>query len=175
MADGKTKLIQDIKRGDIVKADTSSDRSHIVARVDITNLSRNGTLDVCEFLPNSIGPNIPSRKLITTSGHPIVHYPTKTRRSAHFFTSAYPDVKLHTDTKIRDIMPILNNKYQLWDLQFETVGTYVANGVVVQSRNPRSNLTPLSKDLYFDQSLYDGVLIDDFDPANEFPLVLEAI
>jgi len=68
-----------------------------------------------------------------------------------------------------------NILYQLWDLQFETVGTYVANGVTIQSRNPRSNLTPLSKDLYFDQSLYDGDLIDDFDPANEFPLVLEAI
>jgi len=175
LANGQTKLIQDIKRGDVIAANPSRKNSHVVAKVHTTDLFCASSLEVCEFLPNSLDKNIPSKKLITTSGHPVVHYPTHTRRSAHFFTKAYPGIKLHTDTNVQDIMPVLNNKYQLWDLQFETVGTYVANGVVVQSRNPRSNLTPLSKDLYFDKSLYTDEVIDDFDPANEFPLVLEAI
>jgi hypothetical protein len=38
----------------------------------------------------------------------------------------------------------------LYDLQFDHDGIYVANGVIVRSRCPRSEVTQLAKDLYFD-------------------------
>ena len=66
-------------------------------------------------------------------------------------------------------------RYNMWDLQFDTVGSYVANGVTVQSRHPRSYLTPMPKELYFDQNLYTDELKNDYDPAYEFPYVSEKV
>ena len=42
----------------------------------------------------------------------------------------------------------------LYDIQFENDGSYIANGVQLQSRCPRSQMTPLAKEDYFNQELY---------------------
>jgi len=178
MANGQTKLIQDIKRGDVVSSDPFFTNSHVVAYVENTKYSANAKVHMCEFYPNCLDQNIPSNTLLITSGHPIIHHATKTRRPAHVLAK-YSNSKIHESIQIGDIVEPLENDadrpYQLWDLQFETVGSYVANGVTIQARHPRSNLTPLPKELYFDQSLYTDKIVDDFDSEFEYPLIFEQI
>jgi len=178
MANGQTKLIQDIKRGDVVSSDPFFTNSHVVANVENTKYSANAKVHMCEFYPNCLDQNVPSNTLLITSGHPIIHHATKTRRPASVLAK-YSNSKIHDAIQIGDIVEPLENDedrpYQLWDLQFETVGSYVANGVTIQARHPRSNLTPLPKELYFDQSLYTDKTVDDFDSEFEYPLTFEQI
>ena len=57
-----------------------------------------------------------------------------------------------------------DNEYCIYDLQFENDSSYVANGIMVQSRCPRSEISPLPKELYFDQELYtDEIVWDTYD------------
>lgn len=165
MADSSTKEIKSIKRGELVAADPSNTKQYRVAKLDITRLSAESQIDICEIAPNSLAENIPSEKLLITSLHPIVDLNGKKRRHAHKYVN-YPGVKRFQNVKAANIL----DEYCLYDLQFETVGSYVANGLTIQSRNPRSFITPLSRELYFDETLYDGKIMDDNDPANEFPL-----
>jgi len=178
MANGQTKLIQHMKRGDVVSSDPFFTNSHVVAYVENTKYRSNAKVHMCEFYPNCLDQNIPSNTLLITSGHPIIHHATKTRRPASVLAK-YSNSKIHDAIQIGDIVePIENDEnrpYQLWDLQFETIGSYVANGVTIQSRHPRSNLTPLPKELYFDQSLYTDKTVDDFDSEFEYPLIFEQI
>ena len=44
--------------------------------------------------------------------------------------------------------------YTLYDLQFDDDGSYVAENVMIQSRSPWSDLTPLPKNLYYDDTRY---------------------
>ena len=165
MADGSTKEIKTIERGELVAADPSINKQYRVANLNINNLGAESMIDICEMVPNSIDKNIPSEKLLISSLHPIIDFETKKRRHAHKYVN-YPGITRFQNVKAADIL----TEYCLYDLQFETVGSYVANGVTIQSRNPRSFLTPLPQELYFNQELYDGKLMDDNDPANEFPL-----
>jgi len=178
MANGQTKLIQHIKRGDVVSSDPFFTNSHVVANVENTKYRSNAKVHICEFYPNCLDQNIPSDTLLITSGHPIIHHATKTRRPASVLAK-YSNSKIHDAIQIGDIVEPLENDedrpYQLWDLQFETVGSYVANGVTIQARHPRSNLTPLPKELYFNQSLYTDKIVDDFDSEFEYPLTFEQL
>jgi hypothetical protein len=67
------------------------------------------------------------------------------------------------------------DSYHLFDLQFDQIGSYVANGVTVQSRHPQSFITPLPKELYFDKNLFQNEKKDDNDPNYEFPLVHSSV
>lgn len=168
LMNGQYKLIQDIVRGDLVASDQNFTKEHRVARINKITLEKNTELNVCEFSFGSISKNTPSKLLMMTEGHPIIY--NKERKPAYAFKN-FSGVRVFKNSKAKDVLPDLDSNYYLWDLQFETVGTYVANNVVIQSRNPRSFLTPLPKELYFDESLYTDELHDDHDPANEFPLI----
>ena len=74
----------------------------------------------------------------------------------------------HAKTPACQILPINSGsdgseagKYTVYDLQFESEGSYVANGVTVQSRSPRSEITPLSRELYFNDELYTDLTVWD--------------
>jgi hypothetical protein len=118
-----------------------------------------------------VGPNLPNQKLIITANHALIW--KESRRPAKCFIN-YPNVKRETSV-VSNILPIdEKSRYCVYDLQFETLGNFVANGIVVQSRSPRSNLTPLPQTLYFDQSLYRSETgIDDVE--YEFPLDFEIL
>jgi hypothetical protein len=173
LKNGQYKLIQDIKRGDIVSSDPNFMKEYCVARVNKMKLDENAIINMYEFQPNSLNNNVPYKNLLITKDHPIIHQKTCTRRPAYAFKN-YPNINIFTNIKAGNILPKIDDELYdncLWDLQFEEVGTYVANGVTLQSRNPRSRLSPLPKELYFNESLYTNALMNDHDPANEYPFV----
>ena len=168
LANGTTKLIQDVVRGDLVAGDPSMKKSYRVANIPFTAYSNDIAMDLVTFEPNSLGTNIPNKQLITTPGHPIIW--NNSRRAARNFT------RLAGVELVEQSLPVGNNNdHILWDIQFETIGTFVANGVTLQSRHPQSRFTPLPRELYFDDALYSTSLKDDNDPHFEHLLVLSFV
>jgi len=169
LVDGNTKMVQDLVRGDIVAGDPNRSVCHRVTRIPKQILSANSPVDIVTFEPNSLGDNIPSKKLTTTMGHSLLYQ--EARRPAFCFVN-YPGVTRYERThKANDLMIVEpDGSYILYDIQFDHIGSFVANGVVLQSRLPWSLLTPLPKELYFDQTLYQSQTGDDNDPGYSHPL-----
>jgi uncharacterized repeat protein (TIGR01451 family) len=142
MQDGTQKPIQSIVRGDIISSGL------VVARLCETKIPTATVNDIMIFKPNSLGFGCPQKELTITDNHPIIY--NGARRPARCFM----DFIGVTHMKRNDI-PIL------YDIQFEHDGTYIANGVVIQSCSPCSTLNPLPKELYFDQSLYSEEIVWD--------------
>lgn len=173
MSDGSVKLIQDIKRGDLVASNTNIDTVYKVARTLFTIYPNDSIINMCSIQPNSININNPYKTLLLTPCHSIIH--NNIRRPAEYFTNIN-GIDFIKNTKVQDLLPIdTDGSYSLWDIQFETIGSYVANGVVVQSRHPQSFITPLPKELYFTESLYRSDTQDDNDPLFQYPLVFDYI
>lgn len=168
MADGTIKQIQEIRRGDLVATDNSLTSHLKVARTLKTVHQPDHLLNICHFEPNSLSTNVPYRKLVISFLHPILDI--HRRRHAYRYRGT-PGVHLYDSETVSTVVPLdKEGQYSLWDLQFETVGSYVANGMTIQSRHPQSFLTPLPRDLYFDQSLYDENLKNDHDSSYSLPL-----
>jgi hypothetical protein len=186
MADGTVKPIQKIERGDLVAGDLLGTLHYRVARVTNHIITDDCPNDIVIFEKDSLGLNMPVRRLIIGANHALIW--NHARRPAKCF-SDLPDITRYYKKKIfkndqsrddviyllKDLLPPQpNDQYSLYDLQFETTGTYVAEGLVIQSRCPRSDLTPLPKDLYFDQSLYHSEVFVD-NPDQILPLDLSQI
>ncbi|MEO0236824.1 MAG: hypothetical protein ABIN35_01135 [candidate division WOR-3 bacterium] len=137
MLDGSLKPIQDIKRDDIV----GPAPGYRVARLCQTEIDCSTIVDLIIFEPNSLGPNQPSQQLIITSNHPIFYHQKRYPSHSFVLFNGVLHVKRH-------------NINCLYDLQFEKDGSYIANGIEIQSCSPYSALNPLPKELYFNQSLY---------------------
>lgn len=163
MENKKYKPIQDIQRGDVVMANTETNRTYKVANVTINTSVYNHLCNIVVFDAHSLGCNIPTDKLIMSENHPIIW--DEKRRPAKCFSKLPNVTKYHRDKIPKNLLPgNSDGTVSLYDLQFETLGSFVVNGVQVQSRSPRSNITPLPIELYFDQSLYcDEVGNDDID------------
>lgn len=171
MSDGSTKMIQDIQRGDYVAGNSNNTISYRVSRVTIRNYEPDSKIDVCIFDQNSINSTSPSSSLTITPLHVIVdgNYRIFSRKLRNL-----PGVQMLSMVNIDTVIPIddLGN-FSLWNLQFDTVGFYVANGLTVQSRHPRLATDPLPQELYFDQSLYSDQPGKHDDPAYPIPLIIE--
>ena len=120
---GQHKLIQDIERGDIVAADPQFKNGYRVAYVNKNTISNDTKINICDFSTNSIDYNIPSKNLLITEGHPIIIIKYAVR--AYIFQD-FPNVKIFKNVKAIDILPEVNDEYYLWDLQFDTNGSYRA-------------------------------------------------
>jgi hypothetical protein len=142
MVDGSFKPIQEIQRGDVVAP------GHKVARLCETQVTNSTIIDVMVFSINSMGFKLPHKELMITSNHPILY--NNCRCPARCF---------------RDFAGVSrvkkNNITYLYDLQFDHDGSYIANGVEIQSCSPYSALNPLPKELYFDQNLYSDEFVWD--------------
>ena len=177
MGDNTWKPIQDIKRGDMVMGDPEGKNQYQVARLNVITVTDANKPDIVVFQQGSLGKDLPRRKLIMTGDHTI--FLNGTKRPARRFQNN-PKVTRYLGGKIskkgfkddtvyllKDILPNQNGRldksdvevndssfdqYNLYDLQFETKGTYVAEGVMVKSRCPNSPYTPLPKELYFDHN-----------------------
>jgi hypothetical protein len=154
MADGQYKPIEQIVRGESVIG--YDNRTFKVADINRQFVSKNSVVDIIEFKPNALGAGCPSQTLLVTPNHPIFF--KGARRPAKSFKSL-PNVIEHTEAKPSSILQHttideMGPVYYLYDLQFDDDGSYIAEGVVVQSRSPWSNITPLSKELYYDVSRY---------------------
>jgi len=170
MADGSFKAIQYINRGDLVVG--YHNQIYRVSRVLSSTHSKTDTGSFCIFKSNSIENLIPYKPLIVTSLHPIIH--ASSRRHAKFY-ACLPNVT-EIEGNMGDILPTTREgKIKLWDLQFDTVGSFIANGVTLQSRHPKSFLSALPKEDYFNEQLYTSELKDDHDPNYDFPLIYENV
>lgn len=166
MADGTEKPIYEIKRGDIVMG---HDKCYQVARLLINHISPDLLVNVCTINEPKLGSN---RKLILTHNHSIIY--NGARRYASKFVQL--DGVGQYNIKASEILtPDPNGLFALYDLQFETLGSYIANGVTVQSRSPRSFNTPLPQNEYFNVELYRPDLMDDHDPEYEQPLLYDLV
>jgi len=142
MIDGSIKPIQEIKRGDVVST------GHTVARLCQIELNPVVKTELINIGSHSLDTNIPNKELRLTGNHPIIF--AHARRPAKCFTH------------ISGISTITIDGIDcLYDLQFDHDGTYIANGVEVQSCSPRSIINPLPYELYYDQSLYSEELVWD--------------
>lgn len=174
MADGTTKLIQDMKRGDLVASDPEISHVHRVAKVHQRSYQPDAIIDLYQFETGSLG-EIPTKPLILTPHHAIYHEGARYPAKAFHKTNG---VNLIEKTSVREILVGITHddetvSYDLWDLQFETIGSYVVNGVTVQSRHPQSINTPLDLADYFDISFYSPTLRDDHDDAYSLPLLYQ--
>lgn len=164
MADGHCKPIQAIQRGDWVATDPDCLRVVQVSRLNRLPISSYYQPHLVRFAVGSLGPNVPNRELLITHDHPLLYQ--EARRPAKCFKKltgvrSYDTVCAYKLLAEEDPD---NTDLALYDLQFDRDGSYVANGVTVQSRCPRSQLTPLPRELYFDPSLYrEEVTWDSFD------------
>ena len=151
MDDGRLIPIEQIQRGDLVVGDQGI-RSR-VAEINKQVVAPNSTLNLIEFPPNCLGIGFPSTRLLVTPNHPIVY--KGARRPAKCFRYL-PEIIEHVGIQAKDHLPSEpdGTTYFLYDLQFDDDGSYIANGVTVQSRSPWSDLTPLPKELYFDPTRY---------------------
>lgn len=155
MADKTEKPIESIVRGDLVAADPSCNKVHKVARLTIQHLHKSSSVEMVKIRRDALGSDMPKRTLFISKNHPIM-YKYK-RRPAKCFRRI-PGVSCYDremKVMVSDFLPQEDDgSYRLYDLQFEVEGSYVAEGLQIQSRSPYSELTPLSKELYFTKSLY---------------------
>jgi len=155
MAKSETyKNIEEIVRGDMVIGYNGQEFK--VADVNKQYISKNSTIDIFEFQPNSLGLGLPLKSLFVTPNHPI--FLKGARRPAKSF-KMIPGVIEHKNIKPGSVLKYseideLGPVYYLYDLQFEDDGSYIAEGITIQSRSPWSNITPLAEELYFDRSKY---------------------
>jgi hypothetical protein len=154
MSDQSLKFIQDVQREDLVAGDLQCSLIHQVARLNHQQLALAHPTNLLTFDTHCLGINQPDKPLIVTENHPIIYQ--NARRPAYCFKEL-PGVTYHQKIPAGQILPHDDDdddsSCTVYDLQFDHDGTYVANGVVVQSRSPYSQLTPLPRELYFDQSL----------------------
>ena len=157
MADHSLKSIQDLQRGDLVAGDPECSTTHQVARIHKQVLRRGYPSNLVSFSKHCLGVGQPSQKFIVTRNHPIIW--NGKRRPAYCFQKCR-GVIYHQTTDVSKVLPpdcgsiAEDYSYTVYDLQFDHDGTYVANNIIVQSRSPYSEITPLPKELYFDQTLY---------------------
>jgi len=166
MSDGSLKEIKDIQRGDITST------GYTVAKLRKEPHHHSGKGDLITFDPGCLGNNLPFQKIIVTPAHPFFY--KGSRRPASCFTNL-PGVTLHKNVTFREFFQTTDQTVYLYDLQFDCDGSYLANGVEVQSRSPNSHRTPLEKDLYFDATLYNDTRVSDFETTHQFPLLIETI
>lgn len=153
MEDGSTRPIQTLARGDRVVGHNG--HKYPVAVVNRRVVAPSEPFDLVEIPPNSLDHGHPCQSLFITPNHPVFY--DRARRPAECLVGHH-GITLHPKVQPVDYLPaeieMGEPVYYLYDLQFEDDGSYVANGVTVQSRSPYSNLTPLPKDQYFDPSKY---------------------
>jgi len=135
MCDGTLKPIQDIKRGDVVST------CHQVARLCDIIVDPCTQIDLMYFDINSLGKGLPNTRLGITCNHPIIF--ANARRPAKCFA------------EINGVTQVKQDGFtHLYDIQFDHDGTYIANGVEIQSCSSHSVANPLPLEMYYDKSLY---------------------
>jgi hypothetical protein len=167
MQDGSLKKIQEIERSDVVKGDLESDLCYPVSKVCKQPLNSNTLVNLIKIKKDALGLNCPNHDLYITENHPIFY--NDKRRPAKCFQNL-PGVEFLQNISISELC----TDYSLYDLQFDVEGSYVANYLQVQSRSPFSVLTPLARDLYLDDQLYqDDIRVwDSYDHVKELDLTL---
>lgn len=136
MADGTEKKIRDIQRGDQVIGDIATMQIFKVARL-LEGYSNDGRTALYRIPAGLIGNK---REIVCSKNHVFWHRDGLTRSRAKNIIGA---IKIPE----RDF---------IYCLQFETEGTYYAEGVKCDSMTPDSVCYKLPIEYYYDSSLYDA-------------------
>ena len=156
MANGLERLVQYVKRGDMIAGDIDHSKKYRVARVIHNRLSGMTPISMIKINADALGYYQPSIETIISSNHPIFY--NDSRYTAKAFRKN-KEIKYFSKSKTlaRDILPVNNDdSYSLYNIQFEVDGYFVANGLVVDSLSPFSTILPLPRELYFDDGLYEN-------------------
>lgn len=157
MADGSRKEIQDIKRGDLVAGNKDRTIIHKVAALNDSIIDGDRYIDIVTMEKDALQQNVPDEKLILSGNHPIFY--KNARRPAKCFCLCKGITfysKANEEMPVKELLTKSEEDtfYHMYDLQFDHDGSYIANGVEVQSRSPYSEITPLPKELYFEPEKY---------------------
>jgi hypothetical protein len=154
LKNGQIKQIQDIERNDEVVGDVDNQLFYQVSRVCKQQLNPNTLLNIVRIHKDVLGNNYPSKDLYITENHPIFY--NNKRRPAKCFRML-DGVEFLEKVKISEV----STDCTLYDLQFDVDGSFIANQLQVQSRSPFSNLTPLPRELYLNDQLYEDIRVWD--------------
>ena len=151
MADGTSKPIQDIQRGDRVLCDKESGVFQKVAR--LTEMMHNGK---AIQIPRGLIGN--KKKLIMTPEHPIWIKNENRMYSKH----------------IKGAIPLTISE-KVYNIQFEEEGTYYAEGIKVDSMSPNFYQMKLPKDLFFNRLKHNKRLFvqEEDDPVRRKPKMIQ--
>ena len=157
MADGSTKHISAIKRGDSVYGNASGTVINKVARVNKTEMRSNYKPCLVKIQKDTFGQGLPNRELLITGPHPLIL--DGVRRPACCY-ERFKGVKWYMcNEPAINILPKDNDgTYSVYDLVFDHDGDYIANGVTVQAHSPYHPYDPLPKELYYDVKNYKSIV-----------------
>jgi hypothetical protein len=177
MADNSIKEIKDLEKGDFVAGNKENTTCYQIARKIHNKVSRNHLVDIVKIQNNALGENYPEYDTIITAWHPILY--KNERRPAKCFRK-FKGVEYSKKRKLAEtILPADESEseektYSLYNLQFDTEGFFIANGLVVQSVSPHSALVPLAEEDYYDKSKFDKPYVKE-SYHQEYPWINEVI
>lgn len=145
LSDGSLRPIRSLHRGEIVAP------NHTIAQVCQEPIDVHSPIDLMVFEPNCLGGGKPTQRLTITPNHPIFY--KGARRPAKCFAQC-PGVRSIQRQPTQSVLPLLDHEPYLYDLQFDHEGSYLANGLEIQSRSPYSYHGPLDQSMYDDPSMY---------------------
>lgn len=140
MADDTWKPVQDIKPGDTVAGDLEGKKKYKVIKLNVLTTSDKSAADLMVFQQHSLGKNIPRQKLILSSDNVIV-WKGKKYLAKHFRKNLNVNRYIGGEN-FKNILPSQKDsiddsdveKYNFYNLELETNGTFVAEGVVIKSK-----------------------------------------
>ena len=139
MKDGSLKEIKDIIRGDEVIEDIKTNKTNIVSRVISMKVENKNIIKIPKNLLNN------SADLFISEDHPIWINNDEQR----LFSKNIEGVEKYL---LKDDM--------LYNIQYDTEGTYYANGIKIDSLSPYHQYYNLPKELYIDTHKYvEGIII----------------
>ncbi|SPN79542.1 Hypothetical protein BRZCDTV_405 [Brazilian cedratvirus IHUMI] len=146
---GQRVKIQDLQRGDEIQGGR-------VAQVIRNQLSPLGIVEAVVLEKDSLGPNLPEKRIILCADHYLV-YAGKRRLARSLI--AFPGVKF-VRGRVDSVLPRAEDgNYYFYDIQYDHEGEYVVNGLTSQSRSPYASVSPLPLELYYEKENYKEVRV----------------
>jgi hypothetical protein len=143
LSNGQWKKVQDLKRGDSI---AGKDGSALPLCRLITKDISTSKVEFILIPKDAISPGLPINDLYCCKHHYFL-YNDKLYAAESFLS--FPGTK-----RITGYGKQVLSKPRMYDLQFETEGFYIAEGLLCPSRSPYDADDPLPRELFFDQSLF---------------------
>jgi hypothetical protein len=150
LANGQWKKVQDLTRGELIAGKDGS--ALPLCRLIVKDISAS-RIDFIVIPKDAIAPGMPMNDLYCCKHHYFL-YGDKLYAAESFLS--FPGVRRirgYAKEVLGKELPKLS-KLRMYDLQFETEGFYIAEGLVSPSRSPYDADDPLPRELFFDQSLF---------------------
>jgi hypothetical protein len=172
LANGQWKKVQDLTRGELIAGKDGS--ALPLCRLIVKDISV-ARIDFIVIPKDAIAPGIPMNDLYCCKHHYFL-YGDKLYAAESFLS--FPGVRRirgYAKEVLGKELPKLS-KLRMYDLQFETEGFYIAEGLVSPSRSPYDADDPLPRELFFDKGLFrTGIPKSQLDHLMGYPVSFERI